>query len=213
VRTHELIEALAADTGRVPAHPLERRLALTTLGGAAAALVLVLAWLKLRPDLGEAMGGGFFWIKALYTGALGLVGLWATAKLARPDESPRAAVLIAFALVAGFEIVALVQFAPMGAPARMAALQGVSWQVCSRNIVILAAPMLAMSIAALRWMAPTRPMAAGFAAGAFSGGIAATVYGLHCPEATFVFVGLWYTLGVVACGVIGAIAGRLALRW
>jgi len=65
----------------------------------------------------------------------------------------------------------------------------------------------------LRWMAPTRPMAAGFAAGAFSGGIAATVYGLHCPEATFVFVGLWYTLGVAASGVIGAIAGRYLLRW
>jgi len=213
MQTHDLIEALAADTGRVHAHALERRLALTALGGAAVALALVLAWLKLRPDLGEAIGGGFFWVKALYTGALGLIGVWAAARLARPDVSPRPALLIAFAAVAAFEIVALVQFMPMDAGTRMAALRGVSWQVCSRNIVILAAPMLAMSIAALRWMAPTRPMAAGFAAGAFSGGIAATVYGLHCPEATFVFVGLWYTLGVAACGVIGAIAGRLALRW
>jgi len=213
MQTHELIEALAADTGRVPATALERRLALAGAGGAAAALVLVLAWLKLRPDLGEAMGGGFFWIKALYTGALALAGVWATASLARPDDSPRAAVLIAFALVAGFEIVALVQFASMDAQTRMAAMRGVSWQVCSRNIVILAAPMLAMSIVALRWMAPTRPMAAGFAAGAFSGGVAATVYGLHCPEATFVFVGLWYTLGVMVSGVVGAIAGRIALRW
>ena len=213
MQTHDLIEALAADTGRVPAHALERRLTFTALGGAAVALVLVLVWLKLRPDLGEAIGGGFFWIKALYTAALGLVGVWATTRLARPDVSPRAAALVALAVVAGFELVALVQFAPMDASARLAALRGVSWQVCSRNIVILAAPMLAMSIAALRWMAPTRPMAAGFAAGAFSGGIAATVYGLHCPEATFVFVGLWYTLGVAACGVIGAIAGRLALRW
>ena len=213
MQTHDLIEALAADTQRVSVGALERRLALAALGGAAAALVLVLAWLKLRPDLGEAVGGGFFWIKALYTGSLGLAGLWATARLAQPDVSPRSAVLVAFAVVAAFEIVALVQFTPMDAQTRLAASQGVSWQVCSRNIVILAAPMLAMSIAALRWMAPTRPMAAGFAAGAFSGGIAATVYGLHCPEATFVFVGLWYTLGVAACGVIGAIAGRYLLRW
>jgi len=213
VQTHDLIEALAADTGRVPANALERRLALTALGGTAVALMLVLAWLKLRPDLAEAVGGGFFWVKALYTSALGLAGLWATARLARPDVSPRSAALIALAVVAAFEIVALGQVAPMDAPARMAALRGVSWQVCSRNIVILAAPMLAMAIAVLRWMAPTRPMAAGFAAGAFSGGIAATVYGLHCPEATFVFVGLWYTLGVAACGVIGAIAGRYLLRW
>ena len=213
MQTHELIEALAADTGRVPAGRLERRLALAAAGGAAAALVLVLTWLKLRPDLGQAAQGGFFWIKALYTGVLGLAAVLATERLARPDESPRAAALIALALVAGFEIVALAQFAAMSGRMRLAALQGVSWQVCSRNIILLAAPMMAMAFLALRWMAPTRPMAAGFAVGAFSGGVAATVYGLHCPEATFVFVGVWYTLGVAACGLIGAVIGRFALRW
>jgi hypothetical protein len=213
VQTLDLIEALAADTRRVPAGALEWRLGLTMLAGAAMALVLVLAWLKLRPDLGQAAGGGFFWIKALYTAALGLAGLWATARLAQPDVSARPAFLIAFATVASFAIVGLVQVLPMDGPLRMAALRGVSWQVCSRNIVILAAPMLTLSLWALRWMAPTRPMLAGFAAGAFSGGIAATVYGLHCPEATFVFVGLWYTLGVAASGLIGAVAGRFVLRW
>jgi hypothetical protein len=213
VQTHELIEALAADTGRVPTGALQRRLGLTTLAGAAIALVLVLAWLKLRPDLGQAMGGGFFWIKALYTAALGLAGLWATARLAQPDVPARPAFLIAFAAVAAFAIVGLIQFLPMDAQARMATLRGVSWQVCSRNIVILAAPMLALSLWMLRWMAPTQPALAGFAAGAFSGGVAATVYGLHCPEATFVFVALWYTLGVVASGLIGAVAGRFVLRW
>ena len=213
MQTHELIEALAADTDRVPAGSLERRLGLTALAGGVAALALVLAWLKLRPDLAQAAGGGFFWIKALYTAALGLSGLWATAQLAQPYVSARSAALIAFATVAAFVILGLLQFLPMDGPLRMATLRGVSWQVCSRNIVILAAPMLAMSLWVLRWMAPTRPMAAGFAAGAFSGGIAATIYGLHCPEATFVFVALWYTLGVVASGLIGAVAGRFVLRW
>ena len=213
MQTHELIEALAADTGKVPANALERRLGLTALAGAAAALVLVLAWLKLRPDLGQAMNGGFFWIKALYSAALGLAGLWAAARLAQPDVSARPAFLVAFAAVAAFALLGLVQVLPMDGQVRMAVLRGVSWQVCSRNIVILAAPTLAMSLWTLRWMAPTRPILAGFAAGAFSGGIAATVYGLHCPEATFVFVALWYTLGVVASGVVGAVAGRFILRW
>ena len=213
MQTHELIEALAADTGQVPAGSLERRLGLTTLAGAAMALALVLTWLGVRPDLGLAVQGGFFWIKALYTAALGLAGLWATARLAQPGVSARSAFLIAFAVVAAFVILGLVQVLPMDSQARMAALRGVSWQVCSRNIVILAAPMLGVSLWALRWMAPTRPALAGFAAGVFSGGIAATVYGLHCPEATFTFVGLWYTLGVVASGLIGAAAGRFVLKW
>ena len=213
MQTHELIEALAADTGRVPAGSLERRLALTALAGAAAALVLVLAWLKLRPDLGHAVGGGFFWIKALYTVALGAAGLWATVRLAQPYVSARPAFLIGFAAVAAFAIVGLIQFVSVDSYVRMAFLHGVSWQVCSRNIVILAAPMLVMSLWVLRWMAPTQPMLAGFAAGAFSGGVAATVYGLHCPEATFVFVALWYTLGILASGLIGWVAGRFVLKW
>ena len=47
-----------------------------------------------------------------------------------------------------------------------------------------------------------------------SGGIAATAYGiLPCPESTVAFVATWYTLGVAAAGLIGAVAGRFALRW
>ncbi|WP_233244858.1 NrsF family protein, partial [Caulobacter sp. HMWF009] len=65
----------------------------------------------------------------------------------------------------------------------------------------------------VRGLAPTRPVLAGFATGAFAGGVAATVYGLHCPESTFVFVGLWYSLGIMACAGLGAVLGRIVLRW
>jgi hypothetical protein len=213
VQTRDLIDALAADTRRVPAAAPQRWLALAAAAGAAIALALVLAWLKPRPDLGVAVRGGFFWIKAAYTAVLGLVGFWATQRLARPGVSARTAIVTAIVVVAAFEILAVLQFAPMGAAARLGALRGVSWQVCTRNIVVLAVPMLLICLWLLRRLAPTRPMLAGFAAGAFSGGVAATVYGLHCPEATFVFVGVWYTLGLVASGLIGALIGRVALRW
>jgi hypothetical protein len=43
--------------------------------------------------------------------------------------------------------------------------------------------------------------------------LAATVYGLHCGESTMVFVGTWYTLGVLGTGVLGAVIGKWALRW
>ena len=56
--------------------------------GAVTALVGVLAWLKVRPDLAEAASGGFFWIKAGYTAALGLGGFLAAERLSRPAASP-----------------------------------------------------------------------------------------------------------------------------
>lgn len=43
--------------------------------------------------------------------------------------------------------------------------------------------------------------------------MAATVYGLHCPENTFTFVALWYSLGVLLLAALGAVLGRWVLRW
>jgi len=213
VRTPELIDILAADTQAVAPGAAPRWLAMAAAGGAAIALMLVLMWLKPRPDLASAMHGGFFWTKAGYTAALGVAGFWATERLARPGGPWRSAAVMGLVVLAGFGFMAVMQFAPMDGAARMAAMRGVSWTVCTRNIVVLAAPMTLICLLVLRQLAPIRPMLAGFAAGAFAGGVAATVYGLHCPEATFIFVGLWYTLGVVVSGLIGAALGRFLLRW
>ena len=213
MRTPDLIDILAADTRAVAPGAAPRWLAMAAAGGAAIALVLVLAWLKPRPDLGAAMHGGFFWIKAAYTAALSVAGFWTTERLARPGVPSRKAALTGLVVLAGFGLIAVLQFAPMDAAARMAAVRGVSWTVCTRNIVVLAAPMTLICLLVLRQLAPIRPMLAGFAAGAFAGGVAATVYGLHCPEATFVFVSLWYTLGIVVSGLIGAALGWFTLRW
>jgi hypothetical protein len=213
VLTRELIDLLADDAPAVSPAVLPRRLAAAALAGAAIALALVLAWLKLRPDLAQAIGGGFFWIKAAYTAALAIAGFWATERLARPDAPARIAAIVGLGVFIAFAIGAVLQFAPMDGAERMAALRGVSWQVCSRNIIILAAPMTVISLAVLRGFAPTRPFTAGFAAGAFAGALAATVYGLHCPEATFIFVSLWYSLGIAISGLVGGLLGWVTLRW
>jgi hypothetical protein len=213
VQTPEFIDLLADDVPTVPPAAPQRRLALVALGGGVAALVLVLLWLKLRPDLAQAMSSGFFWIKAAYTAALAVVGFWATERMARPEVRARSAALAGLAIFIAFAVGAVLQFAPLNGATRLAALKGVSWQVCSLNIVILAVPTTVLCLAVLRRLAPTRPFAAGFAAGTFAGALAATVYGLHCPEATFVFVSLWYSLGVAVSGLLGGLAATVALRW
>jgi hypothetical protein len=213
VRTDELIELMAADATPAPRAAPQQALGLAALAGGLVALILVLAWLGLRQDLSQAMGGGFYWIKTGYTALLGLAGFWACERLARPGVAARGGWLLGAAMVVVFAALALHQLSGLDKAGALSALRGGSWTVCTRNILLLGAPMTLMALLALRGLAPTRPTLAGFAAGAFSGGVAATVYGLHCPESTFLFVSVWYTAGVAACGVLGALAGRRLLLW
>ena len=213
MRTDELIQSLAADTRPVSAAAPQWRLAAVAGTGAVFALALVLAWLKLRPDLPGVLASPFVWAKAGYTGLLALAGFWASARLARPGSAaPRAAVLAA-GVTTVFAILAVVQFMGLDPDARIPALRGGSWTVCSLNILILGGPTTLLALLVLRGLAPTRPSLAGLAAGLFGGSVGATVYGLHCPESTFVFVALWYTLGIAACALLGAGLGRFLLRW
>jgi hypothetical protein len=213
MQTDELINVLGADAGPIARSAPVQRLALGAGVGSFIVLLLVLGGLGLRPDLAEATVGVFFWIKAAYTAALGAAGFWAVERLGRPGVSAKQPARLGAAVLLLFVLAALAQAFSLSGPARLVALKGVSWAVCTRNIAVLAAPVLAITLWILRQLAPTRPTVAGFAAGAFSGGLAATLYGLHCPEATFVFVALWYTLGVAVSGGIGAVVGRWALRW
>lgn len=212
MRTDDLIDALVSDAKPTRAPPA--RLAVVAVVGAIVALLLVLIWLGPRADLMPAMRGGMFWMKALYTAVLGLAGYLAVERLARPTGGARRGWILGGAALAVLAIAGIAQ--AMVSPDVQAALRmlrGHSWHVCSRNILVLGLPMLALGLWTLRSMAPTRPARAGFAVGLFSGGVAATVYGLHCPEHTFTFVALWYSLGVLLLAVLGALLGRWALRW
>lgn len=213
MRTDDLIDQLAANPRPVPGGAVQRRFLGVAVAGALAALVLVLAWLHVRADLAEAMTGRMFWMKATYTALLALAGFWALERLARPDGVPRRALTFGAAVLVVFIVAGLTQGLLTHPEQRMPMLRGHSWTVCAVNILALSLPGLAATLLALRRMAPTRPALTGFAAGAFAGGVAATIYGLHCAESTMVFVGVWYTLGVLGVGALGAVAGRWALRW
>ena len=209
--TGELIEALALGGG--PASKVPPRLMAAAGGGGLVAFALVALWLGFRPDIAQAVGSQMFWMKATYTALLGLGGFWAVERASRPAGSPRKGLILALSAFALLAAIGLWRFMGAEPDERMPMLMGHSWRRCPRNILVLGLPILAAVLVVVRGLAPTRLTLAGAACGLFAGGVAATIYGLHCPEHTMAFVAVWYSLGVAAVTALGAVLGQWALRW
>lgn len=212
-KTTDLIDFLVADLR--PVSPLQAALPLLTgLGGGTLAAVAVMAvGLGVRPDLAAALGTASYWIKFLYTLAFGAAALAATVRLGRPGgRAPVAWTMLAAALA----IVALLaagQLAEAPTDERRALLLGGSAALCPWLVVLLSLPIYAGAVFGLRRLAPTRPTLAGLAAGLAAGGMGAWIYAFHCDETGIPFLAIWYTLGILAVGALGAATGRSLLRW
>ena len=213
MKTDDLISVLAADTKPVAAGLLRGRLALACLIAAVAALALVLVWLHMRPDIHIAMRTAAFWIKAGYTLALAACGFALTLRMGRPGARPGPALTIAPAAFAALAALAAAELLLMPADQRQGDWLGSSWRVCPFLIVAISAPVYLAAVWALRGMAPTRLRLAGAAAGLLAGGAGASLYGLHCQETAAAFVVTWYSLGVAASVLVGALSGPRLLRW
>jgi hypothetical protein len=70
-------------------------------------------------------------------------------------------------------------------------------------------------VSSSRWKASEAGVggAAGFAAGLLAGGAGAWVYAFHCTESGLPFITLWYSAGILATALLGAVIGRWLLRW
>lgn len=212
MRTSDLIELLARDVRTTPPGIANRRLLAALVAGGLATFAIVALGLRCQPLLAAAQQP-WFWMKAAYTGLLTLAGAAIVRRLSVPGARTGAA-----PLAAGLVILAMLALGTgqilLAAPAVRAGLWlGRTWKVCSPLILLLAMPIYACLVAAVRGLAPTRPVLTGAAAGFAAGALAATLYGLHCPEQAAAFVASWYTLGIAAATGLGAIAGSRLLRW
>ena len=211
--TRDLIRALVIDLKATPQHAVQRRLALGLLVGGVATFAVVMFALGLRPDLGAAIWTFPFWMKAAYTISLMTVAVSATIELGRPDAPTRPWLRLAGLPALILAGIAVVQVATAPEQAWERLLLGGSASVCSGWILALSTPVFVGLLWAFRRLAPTRLRAAGAAAGLSAAALAATLYGLHCPEASALFVLVWYSLGIVLAAAIGALLGPRLLRW
>ena len=213
MRTDDLVAALAADAAPVDNARAERRFRDRLLWGPAIAIVLMLLLLGPRPDLAEAMRLPMFWLKAGLPASVAAASWLLLYRLGhpglRPGRSPVAA-LAPMALVSLAGALMLWNAAPAERPSL---LFGQTWRDCLVNVSVLALPALALALWALRGMAPTRLVLAGAAAGLFAGAAGAFAYAFHCPELELPFLGAWYVAGMLMPAVVGALLGRLLLRW
>jgi hypothetical protein len=212
VKTSELIAALSADPVPEPIR-LGRRVALALAIGFVGSVALYCLMLGPRPDIAAGVETMRFWMKCVDSIAFALPTLLLTLRLSRPDAKPGALALwlLAPLLLLAAGVVAELALTPQSA--WMSRLMGANAVHCTITIPMLAAPVLAALIVALRAGAPLHPALTGAMAGAAAAGVGALVYASSCPDDSPLFVATWYPLATLICMGIGALAGRRLLVW
>lgn len=213
MNTDDLISRLSQNVSPVPRRAVGWRLGIgIALGGLVSAALVALV-LGIRPDLGLAMRGTAFWVKWSYTLSLAVAAVVMVVQLARPDS---ARLRWAWLLVVPVSLLAILGVAELARtpPGEWLAMWlGHSWMICPWLVLALAMPIFIGLLWSFRRLAPTRLRAAGAAAGLAAGAFAATVYCMHCPEVSAIFVLTWYSLGILLAASLGALLGPRLLRW
>ncbi|WP_342250118.1 DUF1109 domain-containing protein [Sphingomonas sp. OTU376] len=213
MNTDDLISRLSQDVPPVSRRAVGWRLGIGMALGGLVSVALVALVLGIRPDLGLAMRGTAFWIKWSYTFSLAVAAVVMVVQLARPDS---ARLRWAWLLVVPVSLLAILGVAELARtpPGEWLAMWlGHSWMICPWLVLALAMPIFVGLLWSFRRMAPTRLRAAGAAAGLAAGAFAATVYCMHCPEVSAIFVLTWYSLGILLAASLGALLGPRLLRW
>lgn len=204
-------DILAPASGGTPiwsAETLPWRLAEVAAAGALGGLLMILAWLGLRPDLAQAVQTPVFWIKVGYAAALALGAGLTACRLARGRARGLLPLMLAACLAGGFLTFGLFQALAM-APQALLQLYWPTALTCIVAIMALATPMLLFASYGLASVDPERPRLVGFAGGVACGAVADLVFGLHCPFTTFAFIAPWHTAGALICGGAGLLLVEL----
>lgn len=213
MKTDDLITVLS----RQPA-PVQPARALSVLtwsgaGGALAALLLMLATIGLNPTLRVSADVPMFWVKLGFVFSTALAGLTVLRRLAQPGRALGRSGWLPGMPAAVLWLIALAVLLAAAPTERGALLLGSTALVCPWLIAALSLPAFLLLLLALRSLAPTRPRAAGTAAGVLAGALGAAAYQFHCPELAAPFLGLWYVLGMLIPAAVGALVGPRVLRW
>jgi hypothetical protein len=213
MKTDELINAIVADNANV--NPSIGQVIAAAFGiGIILAAIEFAYVLDVRPDFAHAITHEpRFIFKFVFTIGLAIPAAILVARLSRPDgKGGLARLLIALPVIMLIIAVLLEMFALPPDHWMISAL-GTMPGACMTYIPLISiAPFVAI-LAALRFGAPANPVAAGAAAGLVSAAIGAAFYAAFCIDDSPMFVAIWYVAGISIVTALGALAGKLMLRW
>ncbi len=211
MKTEDLIRALVADGSRPV--PSIRRTLLRALFAGLVASALAFVVLHPRPDFAQALLTAPYLFKLLVVVVLAGTAMMLLTDVARPTPAPpqgwRRLLVAPILLLAGV----LVELARFPSAQWAARLIGHNAAHCLSLIPLLSLPPLVCLFLALRHGAPLRPGLAGAVAGLVSGGAAATLYAITCPDDSPLFVATWYSIGIALVSGASAFTGARMLRW
>ena len=212
MRTEDLIKALDADAGK-KAMPMGKAWWLAAGVAVAIAAAMFFTTIGPRPDIMPAMHTMRFMSKFVFTLVLAASAFALIRVLSMPGASTRRAMtwMVAAPLLVVLAVVLELFAIPQAEWGKR--LVGSNMMICMTFIPLIGVGPLAVFLGMLRYGAPTRPVLAGATAGLLAGGLAATFYAAHCFDDSPLFVATWYTIAIAFLTLLGAIGGRLFVRW
>jgi hypothetical protein len=209
--TNNLIDGLVEDLQ--PVRTLKPKNGLAIVGGLTLiAVISVAATLGVRNDLMMGMADEMFFLRSGVLLMLGIATTITAVNMARPGVGKLSRGWI-WALITAtlFPLTAAIMSAINMPPVE--ALRPMEGLKC---LTVSAMAALAIGGGLTYWLrqgAPTSPERAGWLVGIASGALGAAAYNIHCPFNDIYYIGLWFTIPVMA----GALAGRLVvprlIRW
>jgi hypothetical protein len=212
-KTDDIIERLAGDLTPVPRNALRRRFALGIMPALGLSLLLMLLVLGPRVDMPDVLMLPVFWIKSAYNALIAIAAFLAVYRLSRPDGSEGRFFGWLALIFAAMAAVAAIQLMMAPAETYPVLIFGSSALHCPLLILGFAIPIYAGAVWALRRAAPSDLRLTGFVAGIAAGAAGAWVYSWFCTENGMPFVLIWYSLGILLTGALGAFTGPRLLRW
>lgn len=209
MKTEDFIRDLASTAP--PRAPKRASLAVYGFAGLALASAAFISLSGVRPDLGEA------WPSTGLKMAFGALAAAAVTplltRIAGQSLHVKEAIIWPALVLCFAAVVSIVGLAMTTDALRWTLWTSGGVPDCLWRIPLIAAPMGAALILAMRRFGPTRLGLAGLAVGAVAGGLAAIPYSLFCPIDFAPYVATWYAVAFGICAALGALLGARFLRW